>query len=252
VRISIFPDLRRPLVPPPQRDPIPFSPRQPPGGYASVIDVTGTAHFTMRSIIDAMERASSGDYSAVAIELDRGRFDELSVASYYADPLYRPAVEGEFVAAADAFGNRDGDIWLIDMTMDEIRSRIASGLRPGELRSWAVASRELGRYERLGMRYWEAGMKEEAMRFLGATTRAMEEYSPTIHRVLIEERNALMAARLVEVAGRTDGRILALVGMAHVPGVTGLLSRPEAIGRQLERYGLNYSPPTRIRRARVN
>lgn len=251
--ISLVPSLRRPILTPPDRNPLPFAPRpQPGGGGFEGFDIVGTAHFTRKSIGDAVSAASSRRHSSVAIELDRERFEELDVASVRAPWPHRAVAEGEFVAATDAFGNREGDIWLIDISMAEIGSRIARRMTEGELRAWNHVSRRLAPYEAAGAQYWEAGREEDAMRYLELTTRAMQRYSPTLYRVLIEERNLIMAARLMQVAQATRGRALVLVGKAHVEGIERLLSDPAKIEEGLARHGLNYSPPTRIRRARVN
>ncbi len=253
--ITLAPDLRRLLKPPP-KNPLPFVRRPEPGReFASQFDLVGTAHFTGRSIADAVKAASSGVHSAVAIELDRARFDELNRGGYSVGIPHRPAAEGEFVAATDAFGNRDGDLWLIDWSLDQIDHRLRKTLTSAELRRWIRISRELNPYEVMGIRFWEAGMKENALKYLNLTTQAMRGYTPTFHRVLIEERNLLMSARLMDIVRRssdTEPRLLVLVGMAHVDGVRELLNSPEKISEGFERYGLNYSSPTRIRRARVN
>lgn len=246
------PGLPRPILEPPERNPLPFEPRPSPGGFAGRLDIVGTAHFTKKSIADAIGSASSGAYSSVALELDSERFAELDFGSLSAPPGLRPLAEGEFVAAADALGNRDGDIWLIDMSMREIRSRMARGLGAREAENWAYVSRRLSPYEYEGLRHWEEGREDQAMRYLDMTTRAMREYSPSLYRVLIEERNLLMAARLTEVASRSRGRTLVLVGKAHVEGIRRLLGEPKSIQEGLWENDLEYTPPTRIRRVKVN
>ena len=254
--ISLVPDLRRPLLKPPPRNPLPFSPRPGPGrDPGSLFDFIGTAHFTGRSIYDAIQAASSGLHSGVAIELDRARFDGLNRMGYCVGPQLRARAEGEFVAATDAFGNRDGDIWLLDWSIEEIDRRVRMTLTPQELWRWESTLSDLFPYEVKGARLWEAGMKEEALRYLNFTTRAMREYFPSLYRVLIVERNLLMAARLLEVESRlgdSRSRVLVLMGMAHIDGVRELLREPERVSEGFDRYGLNYSSPIRIRRARVN
>jgi len=252
VGVAIVPHLRRPILEPPNRDPLPFAPRPSPGRQVGRLDIVGTAHFTRRSVEDAAAFASSHEYSSIAIELDRKRYDELDISAYSVPSPYRPLVEGEFVAAAEAFGNREGDIWLIDMSLAEIRDRISARLTPGEMRRWAWVSERLAPEEAAGVRFWEAGREEEAMRYLDLTTRAMREYAPTLYHVLIDERNLLMAARLREVAESTPSKTLVLVGKAHVMGISKLLQNPETISEGLEMNGLNYSPATRIRRARTS
>ncbi len=202
-----------------------------------------------------MQAASSGLHSSVAIELDKQRFDELDVMAYSVAAPYRQVAEGEFLAATDAFGNRNGDMWLIDWSMNEIDSRLKVTLTPEEIWNWNRVSGKLSPYEATGARFWELGRKQEALEYLNLTTNAMSDYIPSLYRVLIKERNLIMAARLLEIANQNDeqlGKTVVLVGMAHVRGLNELLQEPERIQRGFETYGLNYSSPSRIRRVRVN
>jgi len=76
-------------------------------------------------------------------------------------------------------------------------------------------------------------------------------------RVLLHERDALMAARLVWIAtqslekGETP-RILTLVGAAHVRGVKSLLHNPAYLKERLQRLNLFFTPPRLIRRVMVS
>src|SRR5712692_4063570 len=231
--------------------PRPHPSREPGASF----DFVGTAHFTGRSIYDTIQAASSGLHSGVAVELDRARFDGLNRMGYSVGPQLRARAEGEFVAATDAFGNRDGDIWLLDWSIEEIDRRVRRTLTPQELWRWRSFSSGLFPYEVKGAPLWEAGMKDEALHYLDFTTRAMHEDLPSLYRVLIVERNLLMASRLMEVESQLagpQGRLLVLMGMAHIDGVRELLREPEGVREGFDRYGLNYSSPIRIRRARVN
>jgi pheromone shutdown protein TraB len=254
--ISFIPDLRHPFLRPPGRNPMPTLPRPSPRrDYGSSFDILGTAHFTRRSILDSIEAASSGVHSSVAIELDKQRFDDLDMMAYSVATPFRRVVEGEFVAATDAFGNRDGDVWLIDWGMEEIDDRLRMTLTREEIFTWNRVSRQLFPYEVAGARFWEMGRKEEALEYLNLTTKAMRDYFPSLHRVLIEERNLIMAARLLDIANQNVeqiGKTLVLVGMAHVGGLKELLKEPGLIQSGFEKYGLNYSSPSRIRRVKVN
>jgi pheromone shutdown protein TraB len=49
--------------------------------------------------------------------------------------------------------------------------------------------------------------------------------SPTLARVLLDERNEHMAERLVVLRTRGYGRIAAVVGDAHLPGLAAALGR---------------------------
>ncbi len=66
---------------------------------------------------------------------------------------------------------------------------------------------------------------------------------PCLCRVLVDERNAYMAAALAEISAQTAGSILAVVGAAHQAGLASLLQKAApASGRPSPRAGAN-SPP---------
>lgn len=76
-------------------------------------------------------------------------------------------------------------------------------------------------------------------------------------RVLLKERDALMAARLAWITSESlkkaeTPRVLALVGAAHVRGLRSLLQTPIAIKESLRKLDLSFTPPTLIRRIGVN
>jgi len=76
-------------------------------------------------------------------------------------------------------------------------------------------------------------------------------------RVLIDERDTLMATRLAWIATESlqkeeTPRILAMVGAAHVDGIRYLLRKPIAIKGNLRRLELSFTPPTLIRRIAIN
>ena len=58
-----------------------------------------------------------------------------------------------------------------------------------------------------------------------AYTEELRTASPTLARVLLDDRNEHMAARLAELRGRGYGRIAVVVGDAHVPGLASALRR---------------------------
>lgn len=75
-------------------------------------------------------------------------------------------------------------------------------------------------------------------------------------RVLLHERDTLMAARLAWLAtkGLKNGvtpRVLALVGAAHVKGIRSMLRNPALIKENLSLFGLPFTPPKLIRRVAV-
>jgi pheromone shutdown protein TraB len=81
--------------------------------------------------------------------------------------------------------------------------------------------------------------------------------APHVWHVLIDERNALMAARLAwivtqKLAKEKEVRVLALTGAAHVGAIRELLTSPTMIGSELQRRGLRFSAPRLIKRVSVN
>jgi pheromone shutdown protein TraB len=56
-------------------------------------------------------------------------------------------------------------------------------------------------------------------------TQALRQTSPTVARVLLDERNEHMADRLVTLRVQGYGRIAAVVGDAHLPGLASALGR---------------------------
>lgn len=47
---------------------------------------------------------------------------------------------------------------------------------------------------------------------------------PSLHRILVEERNAYMAERLKNILKRTEGPIIAIIGLGHLTGITKIMA----------------------------
>jgi radical SAM protein with 4Fe4S-binding SPASM domain len=222
--------------------------------YDEHVDIVGTAHFTRRSINDAYESIKSLNPKDVAIELDWRRFQHLNTACLNCPK--RESCKGlcEFTGAAEALGNVDANIWLIDMTGQEIRHRIRS---------------RMTRFERSRMGFqmyrhidadpiwlWEKGFKERVINNSKKQMEASRKFLPSIWRVLIDERNALMAARLAWIASKNlnegkNSKILTFVGAAHVEGIRDLLINPLLIKENLSKFNLPFTEPTLIRRVAI-
>jgi len=91
--------------------------------------------------------------------------------------------------------------------------------------------------------------------FIQRMQRTQQPYSHW--RVLLDERDTLMAARLAWIA--TEGlkkgespRVLAVVGAAHKKGIRSLLANPVVIKENLRWLGLSFTPPTLIRRIGIS
>ena len=227
--------------------------------YNDYISFVGTAHFTRRSLQDAYEAVRQLQPSDLAIELDLRRFRILNIACSTCPRRATCTRKCEFIAATDALGNVDTNIWLIDMSEREISERIRR-LRQMVAPGWTWLSRvhiPFVHREDDATRLWEQGYKDEVLNSYQRRLEMLRLEAPHIWRVLIDERNALMAVRLAWIASEKlredeEPRILAIVGAAHVDGIKALLNEPVAIREDLRRLNLGFTPPTLIRRISVN
>jgi pheromone shutdown protein TraB len=221
--------------------------------YNKYVKLVGTAHFTRRSLYDAYEAVRRLQPSDLAIELDLNRFKVLNNACSICPKRSVCESKCEFIGATEALGNVDANIWLIDMSEYEIRRRIRRLTTP----TWIYFVRIPFIHEDDEItRQWERGFKDEVLNSYQERLHNLRRHAPAIWRVLIDERDTLMAVRLAWIATeklRENGEpsILALVGAAHVEGIKDLLRNPVIIKDNLGRLGLSFTPPTLIRRISV-
>ena len=222
--------------------------------YNKHVDLIGTAHFTRRSLNDAYKAIKSLKPMDVALELDWRRFSHLNTACLSCPR--RRSCKGicEFIGATEALGNVDANIWLIDMTEQEMRKRIRSTMTPYERSRIGVPIRRYEDEDPVWL--WERGFKERVINNSKRQIETNRRFFPSVWRILIEERNALMAARLAWIASKSlnegkNPRILTFVGAAHVEGIRELLGNPFQIRGTLRRFNLSYTEPTLIRRVAV-
>ncbi|MFQ5758461.1 MAG: hypothetical protein ACE5IF_02140 [Candidatus Bathyarchaeia archaeon] len=227
--------------------------------YNRFVSFVGTAHFTRRSLQDAYEAVRQLRPSDLAIELDLRRFRILNNACSMCPRRATCIRKCEFIAATEAIGNVDTNIWLIDMSEREIGQRVRR-LRQLATPRWTWLSRVripfVSREDDI-TRLWEQGFKDEVLNSYQRKLDRLRLEAPHVWRVLIDERNTLMAVRLAWIASEKlreseEPKILALVGAAHVDGIEALLREPITITENLRRLGLSFTPPTLIRRISVN
>jgi pheromone shutdown protein TraB len=178
--------------------------------YSQLIHILGTTHFSRRSFHEACTAVAQLKPTDLAIELDMKRYEMLNSDCSACSENTRCTRKCEFIAAVEALGNRNTNIWLIDMSRSEFWRRM-----------YRVQARSS---------YW---------------------------RVLLHERDTLMAARLAWIATRSlknevTPKVLALVGASHEKGVKSLLRNPFDLRDRLKRLGLVFTPPTLIRRVMVD
>ncbi len=224
--------------------------------YNDYISLVGTAHFTRRSLQDAYEAVTQLQPSDLAIELDLKRFKILNSACSTCPRKTTCTRKCEFIAATEAIGNVDTNIWLIDMSEPEIGQRIRRLIAP----RWTWLSRVRIPFvprEDDVTRLWEQGFKDEVLNSYQRRLERLRRGAPHVWRVLIDERNTLMAVRLAWIASEKlreekEPKMLALVGAAHVDGIKALLKEPTTIKENLRRLDLTFTPPTLIRRISIN
>ena len=222
--------------------------------YSEHIDIVGTAHFTRRSINDAYELIESLKPKDVALELDYRRFHRLYTACLSCPRKESCSGICEFTGAAEALGNADANLWLIDMTEQEIMHRIRSNMTPFERSHRRFLMHE--NWNEDAIQLWEKGFKKRVIDNSKRQIEALRSLSPSTWRVLIDERNVLMAARLAWLASsnldeRKNSKILAFVGAAHVEGIIRLLVDPILIKERLREFNLPFTEPTLVRRVAI-
>jgi len=177
--------------------------------YNQFVKILGTTHFTRRSLLDAYKAVNRLKPTDLAIELDLERFRTLNTNCATCPENKVCANKCEFIGAADALGNVDANIWLIDMSRRQFAQRTH-----------------------------------------------MFVSQASIWKVLMEERDTLMAARLAWIATerlkvKANPNILTLVGAAHVKGINSLLKNPLTIRESLRQLMLPFTPPTLVRRIHI-
>jgi pheromone shutdown protein TraB len=227
--------------------------------YLTYVSLLGTAHFTRRSLIEAYQAVERTRPTDLALELDETRFRLLNARCDSCAKRSDCTLKCEFIGAADALGNVDANIWLIDMSEREIQYRIKELLPRRQEFRFAFATVPTGFIRAFpdDVRLWEKGYKEEVLNRHSRRLQFLRARAPHVWQVLIDERNALMAARLAWIVTRklADGEeveVLALTGAAHTKGIENLLGEPTRIKEELQRLRLRYTLPKLIRRVSVN
>jgi len=228
--------------------------------YNEFVNLLGTAHFTKRSVREVYEAVERLKPTDLAIELDLQRFNVLNGACASCPKRSECDRKCEFVGATDALGNSDANIWLIDMSEYEIAIRIRSAAYPFSSNARGYISYAYMPFyynEEDEANLWERGFKEKVLDANQRRLELLRRRAPAVWRVLIDERNTLMATRLAWIISKSldEGRkpkILAVVGAAHVDGIKELLANPLTIKENMHRLDLTFTPPTLIRRVKIN
>lgn len=224
--------------------------------YNSHVELVGTAHFTRRSIEEAVSKILSKKPKDIALELDIERYRALSLCPSCPKRCICQRGMCEFTAASEALGNMDVNIWLIDMDEHEVKLRIDRLISPREAANLHLLGIDLGGGARV-IKLWERGYKDLALKLSEKEWQMVERYLPTIHRVLMLEREALMSARILWIISRKLKtleelpELIAFVGAGHVKGIRHYLSNPHEVTPALAKFKVSFTPPTLVRRVKV-
>jgi pheromone shutdown-related protein TraB len=208
----------------------------------------GTAHVSKASVAAVQHLVSSGQYDAIAVELDTARHQALTqpeafreldllkvikdgkvgqVAANLALSAYQRRLAeqlgvepgAELKAASVGAANTGKPLWLIDRAVGMTLRRATAGLgfwKRTEMLTGVVMS--LITREKVEETEIEA-LKQGDM--LQSTFSEFAQNAPALYQGLIAERDSYMAAQLRTHANQSDARkILAVVGAGHLDGLS--------------------------------
>ncbi|HVL87992.1 MAG TPA: TraB/GumN family protein [Candidatus Thermoplasmatota archaeon] len=221
------------------------------------IVLVGTAHVSPESVAEVRREIAARRPAVVCVELDEHRARALSDPKWRETPLLDVIRDGKaFVLLAQAFlaswQRRLGERYGV-----KPGAEMLAGMQEAEKvgASVELSDRDIG--VTLKRAWARMGFREKlrlAWEFLKALTGAdadgreveveellkedvlssmMEEFSrmaPSISEVVIRERDAYLAGRILEARERAKGRpVLAVVGAGHLKGIQRHLDAPESI-----------------------
>ena len=214
------------------------------------ITLVGTSHVSEKSIEEVNETIERVRPDVVAVELCKGRFK---------------ALRGDVrdVSVREVLGGNNMYVFLIQSILAFIQRRIGAsvGIDPGaEMISAIDKAEELGIELALIdrdiqvtlQRFWTEMGFFEKFRLLGAViwsfirggeeidletitdedvveslVKQLRKSSPTMARVLIDERDSYLASNIIDIAKDKD--VVAVVGAGHKEGILKNIKNPEAI-----------------------
>ncbi len=219
--------------------------------YLRYVKVIGTMHVSPESREEVLRTILAERPDAIAIELDRARFMAMmengkrglslgesfrygrrGLVNYLLAKLEEKLGEefgmvpgGEMVAAVEASRTLGVPLYLIDEDINLILGKILSAPFREKL---FMALEGLAVLLPIKVGRGDAGGLMEDYRFMMLQFR--ERY-PYLYRVLVEERNEIMARNLISIvdsllaAGIKRPRVVAVVGLGHQNGIEHILDR---------------------------
>ncbi|HIK01807.1 TPA: TraB/GumN family protein [archaeon] len=212
------------------------------------ISLIGTAHVSRKSITEVKKVIAKEKPDSVAIELCQGRYEQLISGDGWQDMKINEVLKSgkshmlllhlvlmNFQRRiGDELGVRPGEEMLeAAISAERIGSNVVFADRPIEVTMQRMLSM-MGVKEKMKVLFhllvgmFETQVDEELiekMKEKDVLTEAIETLSgiaPSAKKVLIDERDSYMAARILEAKGNN---IVAVVGAGHVEGIKKLLER---------------------------
>lgn len=191
----------------------------PPMEGRGEVEIVGTAHVSERSAEEVQCAIEEHDPDVVAVELDSARYESLRErdedVGYGAD-MSAAIEEAEARDVPVALIDRDITVTLkrlwSEMTLVE-RLKMAGALVAGAFGLGTASVDEL-----------EEAIEEGSV---DEHVEDLRDFSPGSARTLIDERDAYMASRLLDLA--EEGDVVAVVGAGHEAGIESHLDSPEEI-----------------------
>jgi|Deesub1362B_J571_1020462.scaffolds.fasta_scaffold02768_5 pheromone shutdown-related protein TraB len=217
-----------------------------------MITIIGTAHISQESVEEVRKLVSELKPAVVAVELDEFRL--------------RGMVEQRDIPIVDLIKSNNATVALLNILLSFLQRRLGAevGVKPGKEMLTAIeTAKQVGaevalidRDIRITLRRALAEMSlreklsiakelflsmfisgEEIKKEIGEVKKeenlesiieSLKEVSPNIYRVLVKERDAYMATKLLELEKRY-GNVVAVVGAGHKPGIEHYLRHTEEI-----------------------
>ena len=224
--------------------------------YLKYVRIIGTMHVSPRSREEVLRTIEQEKPTAIAVELDPLRFRGITsgvkvglkeslqfgrsgLVSYllakFEERLgeeFGMAPGGEMLAAIEAAGRLGAPLLLIDEDIRNIMSKILAA----PLRERLLLALE-------SLSFFLPGVGGAATEELGNPVESYREMVfefrnryPYLYRVLVEERNAIMALNLIRAVDELRNKrikrplIVAVVGLGHVKGIEHFLDSPHLLG----------------------
>lgn len=216
------------------------------------IVLVGTAHISERSVEEVRAAIDRHAPDIVAVELDPARYKALTGQTRWRELPITRLISGnntyffiaqaflaaiqrslgmeqgvepgaEMLAAIDVAAERGLPVALVDRDIGVTlrRAWARMGLREKARLTWNLLAAITGVYEEeLEDVDIEELLKEDT---LSALIEELSEIAPSIKSVLVDERDAFIAKKLLQAS--RDGRVLAVVGAGHISGIASALER---------------------------